>query len=513
MNRFYFSVSTEPYNRNLDEGSEKKLEWTEEKGTVDDLVSFIKDEYAFCPTFHHNKFTFANGLKKNENLKASYFISFDLDDVKTEAGDFYDIMMSTDVPPTLVYTTCNNGKRKKPTDKYFNRYRVVYVLDDAITDSDEYTRLHTALKNEIASITGDDYSKDNSDKSVSHFYAGCSCADVWYNDTVTPLKWIEDRYECGDATSFTHQEKGTPPVTNNRGERAVCNGSGTFSDFIRDYEDKRYTFGMLVQKYKYELDLLPLSTDITPYINESNEHKLYIDVDERYMEIRVPFKRLVDGQHRKDRIFKHCVGLRQITPDATYGELLWSALNFLYYHIDNTKDPINRTQLKTQVESAMKKDLNEWGQLMKKCHKTFKVNKAEVSMRDGLSMKKAALKANNARATEKKNEKWEMMMKLYDPNKKDKENIAILKENGLDVSLKYYRKWRASNGLTKKKYKQPKPVPYEIPDEQGTVLCESADSIENLAAGMLSESVYAESGYNVRKINKNAHKGLKSILA
>lgn len=87
-------------------------------------------------------------------------------------------------------------------------------------------------------------------KSVSHFYAGCSCADVWYNDTVTPLKWIENRYECGDVTSFTHQEKGTPPVTNNRGERAVYNGSGTFSDFIRDYEDKRYTFGMLVQKYK-----------------------------------------------------------------------------------------------------------------------------------------------------------------------------------------------------------------------------------------------------------------------
>lgn len=520
MHKFYFSVSTEPYNRNLDEGSESKLEWTEEKGTVEDIINFIKDEYAFCPTFHHNKFTFANGLKKNENLKATYFIAFDFDAVETEAGEFYDIMMSTDIPPTLAYTTCNNGKRKKPTDKFFNRYRVLYVLDEPITTSEEYTWLHVALKNEIASITGDNYSSETTDKSVSHFYAGCAYADIWYNDTVTPLKWLEDRYEyCsgsffgGDVAPTNSQEKNPRAVTNNRGRRAVYNGTGDFSDFIKDYEDKRNTFGMLVQRYQYKLDLLPLSTDITPYINESNEHKLYIDVDERYMEIRVPFKRLVDGQHRKDRIFRHCVGLRQITPDATYEELLWSALNFLYYHIDNTKDPINRTQLKAQVESAMKKDLSEWMQLMKKSHRTFKVNKTEASMRDGLSMKKAALKANNERATEKKNEKYEKMLKWYNPDLKDKENIAILKEKeGLDVSEKYYYKFKKENGLTKKRYKQPEPVPYEIPEEMGTVLCESDRRIENLTAGMLPESVYVKSGYNVRKTNKNAQKGLKSIL-
>ncbi len=65
MHKFYFTVSTEPYNRNKDEGSEKKIEWTEEKGTVEDLINYVKDEYAFCPTFHHNKFTFANDLKTN----------------------------------------------------------------------------------------------------------------------------------------------------------------------------------------------------------------------------------------------------------------------------------------------------------------------------------------------------------------------------------------------------------------------------------------------------------------
>jgi len=482
MCRFYFSVSTEPYNRNIDEGSESKIEWTEEKGTIEDLITFIKDEYAFCPTFHHNQFTFANGLKKNENLKASYFIAFDFDAVETEAGDFYDMMMSTDIPPTIVYTTCNNGKRKKPTDKYFNRYRVVWVLDEPITTSEEYTALHIALKNEVASITGDDYSDETTDKSVSHFYAGCSCADVWYNDTVTPLKFLEDRYEyCsgsffgGVVTPTNSQEFIPRAVTYIRG-KSNMSPLGGFSDFLKDYEDKRNTFGMLVQKYEHMIDPLPLRTDITPYLNESNERKLYIDVNDDYMEIKLPYRRIKDGQHRKANIFYHCIELRFITPDATYEELLWSALLYLYYHINNTEDPINRTQLKKKVMEALGEDLNKWEDLRRRLLKTFKLNKTEVSKRDGLSTRDACLKANNERATDKKNEKWEKMLKWYNPDLKDKENIAILKEKeGLDVSDKYYYKFKKANGLTRKKKSEPKP--YSDITENSQIVSEPQGSV------------------------------------
>lgn len=485
MCRFYFSVSTEPYNRNIDEGSESKIEWTEEKGTVEDLITFIKDEYAFCPTFHHNQFTFANSLKKNENLKATYFIAFDFDAVKTEAGDFYDMMMSTDIPPTIVYTTCNNGKRKKPTDKYFNRYRVVWVLDEPITTSEEYTALHIALKNEVASITGDDYSDETTDKSVSHFYAGCSCADVWYNDTVTPLKWIEERYEYCSGSFFggvvtpTNSPEKNPPSRSYIEEKSNNHSSGDFSEFIRDYGKSTNTFGMLMQKYKYELDLLPLSSDITPYINESNKHKLYIDVDDNYMKIKLPnpYKRIKDGQHRKAKIFYHCLELRLITPDATYEELLWSALWFMYHYIDNTEDPINRTLLKKKVNEALSEDIDsgKWERLRQRLIQKFVVNREEAANRY-ISSKTAPLVANVERLKEKKNEKWELMLKWYDPDLKDKENIAILKEKeGLDVSEKYYYKFKKANGLTRKNKSEPKP--YSDITEHSQIVSEPQGSV------------------------------------
>ena len=45
---------------------------------------------------------------------------------------------------------------------------------------------------------------------------------------------------------------------------------------------------------------------------------------------------------------------------------------------------------------------------------------------------------------------------LYDSTKTDKENLEIMKENGLDVSLITLKRWRKENGIIKYKKRAPK---------------------------------------------------------
>ena len=155
--KFSYSISTKEYDRNKDEKATGKLTWREKQGTIKDLEQDIKNGFAYCPTFHHDGDTFTNKAKTKSNLKATYFITFDFDAVKMAAGNFYGSMICTEIPPTLVYTTANNGTFKAgKNETYCNRYRVIYALDTPITTASTYSALHEELKAEIAATIADD---------------------------------------------------------------------------------------------------------------------------------------------------------------------------------------------------------------------------------------------------------------------------------------------------------------------------------------------------------------------
>lgn len=195
-NLFSYSVSLTEYDRNKNEKDTFKLRWTEREGTTETLINDIKNNRAFCPCFYHSNNTFTNRDKSDSNLKSTHFIIFDFDAVKLTAEDFYTIMQSTEIPPSIVYTTANNGKFKpNKNEEYNNRYRVIYALDTPIYNATYYKEIHKALKREIC-ITIDDNNiyNDNSDSSVSHFYAGCRGGELYSNDNVISLRWLNDRY-------------------------------------------------------------------------------------------------------------------------------------------------------------------------------------------------------------------------------------------------------------------------------------------------------------------------------
>lgn len=194
--KFGYSISVNEYDRTKNEKETYKLRWKEREGTTTTLINDIKNNRAFCPCFLHNDDTFSNKDKSDSNLKSTNFIIYDMDAVKLTARNFYSLMVATEIPPTIVYTTANNGKFKEGKNEiYNNRYRVIYLLDAPIFNATFYKQIHQTLKSEICSTIDDkNIYNDNSDSSVSHFYAGNKNAEVYSGESVLSLAWLCDRY-------------------------------------------------------------------------------------------------------------------------------------------------------------------------------------------------------------------------------------------------------------------------------------------------------------------------------
>ncbi len=484
---FSYSVSTREYDRNTDERQTAFLKWQEKQGTVNDLLTDIKNGLAFCPTFHHDGDVFSNRAKTKTNLKATYFITFDFDAVKLTAGQFYGSMIGTGLTPSMVYTTANNGNFKQgKNETYNNRYRVIYVIDEPITTAEDYTAIHTALKTEIAHTVNDtNIFNDTTDKDVSHFFAGCKDGDAYSNNSVISLSWLADRYSvelCGKGIRTRSNDKIVEPQKGQKcgngglyekREKVLYNRSHkndpfskVWDEFAKDYQQQANTFNRLAFAYRGRLPMLPTSTDLTPYMNETNKDKLYIDVDGDFTELlyrRIKVKKrdrngevverwenakFSDGMARRRKLFLHCLLLRHITPTATRVQILWNAVNFMVDYIDNAQDPITKHEVSKIVDNVMSKDLQQWQQVKQRYQKTFKVNKAVAAQRE-IKPKQAALKARNERATDRKTEKWERIAAIFDPTKTNKENLKTLAEKGTNITPSYLQEWKRENGYTK----------------------------------------------------------------
>ena len=479
---FVYSISTKEYDRNRDVRSTGKLTWREKQGTsIKDLENDITSGFAYCPTFYHKGDTFTNGAKTQKNLKATYLITFDMDAVRLTAGEFYGKMMCTEIPPSLVYTTANNGKFKAgKNESYNNRYRVVYALDEPITTAETYTALHQALKSEIATTVDDNnLFNDNSDKDVSHFFAGCTNADTYSNSHTTPLSWLADRYNVDitnnesistqyndRASAFSTKEESAKKRScvdiKKKEKHYTTQGHriALFQDFINDYENSDKSYMDLAVQYCRELPLLPEETPVT-----FDNDKLYKVVEPNHVSIlkkRIKTTRkgisgndikvwesikYKDGQGRKRKLYLYLQMVKAISPHATMEELLWNAVNWIIEQVDNTVDPISKNQVTDIVKGVMSREWNPSEKSIKKYGKKIKTNAALAKKRH-IPMRKVGLVAAHEWKTDQRKEKWAIMAMLYDASKTNKENVEKMNEAGLNITTDYLKKWKSANGLT-----------------------------------------------------------------
>ncbi|MBR4967370.1 MAG: hypothetical protein IKW83_08250 [Muribaculaceae bacterium] len=501
---FSYSVSTRPFDRNKDEKATGKLTWQEKQGTITDLLADIKNGFAYCPTFNHDGDTFSMAAKTDSNLKASYLISFDMDAVRMAAGEFYGTMIGTELTPSLVYTTANDGHFKQgKNETYNNRYRVIYVLDQPITTAETYTAIHQAMKDDIAAMVEDDnVYNDTSDKSVSHFFAGCRDTECYPINHVTSLQALADKYNvsladngsCGDGTAnndvtFVTMPSGNVDNTSNEpsghdtlitdnlvdSRRVKTYSRGVikegreyyvtqeyemtlFEEFAHEFHHTDTSYFDLYKYYKKKLTPLPEETPI-----EYDPDTLYKEVDEGYIGIHkhrhkvtkedkdtwVPVK-FKDGQRRRQKLYLYLQMVKAITPTATRAQLTWQAVNFIVMQVDNRKDPITKYQVTKIVDGVMCREWTPSDESVKRYGRKVKTNRA-VAAEMGIPMSKAGLAAVHAWKADKKAVKWDKIAAMYDPTKSDKENVKMMSDEGMSITVQYLRNWKSKNGYTKRR--------------------------------------------------------------
>lgn len=500
---FNYSVSTRPYDRNKDAGQTSRLTWQEKQGTITDLLADIKSGFAYCPTFNHDGDTFSMAAKTDSNLKASYLISFDMDAVRMAAGEFYGTMIGTELTPSLVYTTANDGHFKQgKNETYNNRYRVIYVLDEPITDAETYTALHQAMRSDIAArVKDENVYNDTSDKSVSHFFAGCVETECYHNNHVTSLRALAEKYNvsladndtCGDGAANNDVTFVTIPSghgDNNSSDKP--SGNGASDNNLSDSERvKTYSRGVIKEEKEYyntqeyemtlfdefmneytktkkgytdlcdDFKLLPLLPEETPI--EYDPDTLYKEVDETYIGIHKPRHKVTkddkdtwepvrfkDGQKRREKLYLYLQMVKAITPTATREQLTWQAVNFIVMQVDNEKDPITKYQVTKIVEGVMGREWTPSNESVKKYGRKVKTNRA-VAAEMGIPMSKAGLAAVHAWKADKKAVKWDKIAAIYDPSKTDPENVKMMSDAGMSISVQYLRNWKSKNGYTKRR--------------------------------------------------------------
>lgn len=499
---FSYSLSTRPYDRNKDARNTSKLTWEEKQGTVRDLADEIKKGFAFCPTFNHQGSTFAMSAKCQANLKSTNFIVFDLDAVRFTAGEFYGKTIATELTPSIIYTTANDGHFKDGKDEtYCNRYRVIYVVDEPLSNQADYEEVHQALKRDIANYVGDDnIFNDNSDKDVAHFFAGCNDTEMYCSNEIVSLSMLVDKYnvvlsgtntvgyndngyriQCNDnhfsndkATAYSTEickdnfvdsekvktysrvdiKKGRKYYTTQEYEMTI------FEQFIKDYQSSQKSINDLAREYISVLPLLPEETAV-----EFDEGKLYKEVDEDHIRILRKRHKVVkqgkngndietwenvkykDGQRRREKLYLYLQMVKAITPSATSDQLLWQAVNFIIEQVDNTKDPIAKNEVIKIVDNVMGRQWTPSAKSKKKYGKRVCTNK-ELAREMGIKMRYAGLAAVHEWRSDKKIEKWEKIAAIYDPSKTDKENADTMREAGIVVTIQYLRNWKSANGYS-----------------------------------------------------------------
>lgn len=505
-----YSISVNEYDRNQNEKDTFKLKWKERKGTITTLINDIKNNRAFCPCFYHNGDTFTNRDKSDSNLKSTNFIIYDMDAVKLTARDFYAQMQATEIPPTIVYTTANNGKFKSGKNEiYNNRYRVIYILDAPIYNASFYKHIHKTLKSEICSTIDDNnIYNDNSDSSVSHFYAGNKNAEIYSSDSVISLEWLSERYELNIEDNKKPQGgyiiskvNDSSSNTNNHYNLNDINVHSNYIEYLlkKKLENEKPQGGYIIKKeekhyitmlrFLQEIESnefindychLSVSDIIEKYISiypsiefsqvEYDATQAYYMVPQDYLEIKrkwhyreiekengdtyrvTEIERCKNGQGRRRRIFLNLIIRRLIEPSLTFEHLLFNALYELNRFIDNSEkdDVITKKDIAEITVNAYFEDIKKWSKL-KEYHKPkYKVNK-EYCVTHNLNARRLALKINADQNKQARQERDAEIAKYYNPQLKEKENLNVLEENGVVISLRALQRWKKENGYTKQK--------------------------------------------------------------
>lgn len=428
LNMFFeIELTKDYYSGKPTEKEIKQMKYELKEVNQDSFSFFIQEGYCYTSVMKDDHRSKDNFIKTN-------IITFDIDDCKV---DMDNALKRLSIKPYICYTSPSNG-----LDGKGYRYRLIYCLEEPITKREDYYVYARSLEDQLAlqSIIGD--CVDNRSYYPEQYWNGCRNCNIYVNHSYNNILSYNDillnnnyRKDYHSRTSSSNSTK-VSVKHNNKQQNILC-VSDTFMD---DYWNM--TYQDFLTKY------IDVYSNIMATPIEYNEDDPIIYYPDNYYEIRRPWYKvngetykLKDGHQRRKTLYTNGIIRRLINPDITFDNLLYNLVyEFQYYYINNG-NKIDKKILYGIAMNVMEAEIDE--SLMRKGRPryNFFINPL-YCQKHGMKAKQVLGKVNN---------KKQYIGEFYDLNLTDQENIEIMKEYGLVVSIPTLKRWKKENGIRKYK--------------------------------------------------------------
>ena len=435
--KFEVSISTERFDHKPDRDIEVPyLVFNQTITDIKGLIDSIAKGYCYAPIFELS--TFDMHHKYKEDFRYSFFVSIDVDHVQVDMNTMIDGLK---YKPSFAYTSCSNGENEEYS------YRLLYCFFEKLEGIDEYySFVYAILESNGLNIKDIDHRS----REAERYYNGNGCGNI--EICINNIIYNKDDFK--DYYKQYHREIKSKSINENHTYNTTHNIhlNDTFDDeqFGKDYWNMKMED--LIEKYirvypNIEHTPLEIPDDDTPYIIYPIG---YIAI-RRWWRKRLngmPIK-IKDGEGRRRKLFINGIIRRLINPNITFDNLLYNLLYELVNYVSNydADNVIGKKDIYYIAQDVMKKDMANY-ENMRGSHKQFMVN-PNYCIKHNLSK-------NEVKSMAAKLIRYNQIGELYDCSKTDKENVEIMKEHGLVISLITLKRWRKENGIAK--YKKNKAI-------------------------------------------------------
>lgn len=427
MKNIDVSISELNYDKKPQGDDIRMMTFKKETLSVDELATLISEGYSFCSIFNKEEFGISD--KRDSNYQYTQVISVDIDHSPLT---FDEALKKVKTIPTIAYETYSNSFDN-------NSFRFLYIFNDRI-ESKEITKGYIR---EINNIIGNELgiSIDANAMKVSQYFNGNNNQKVITNNIT---------YSKDDFTITNNLSK--VQTKNNIEQENIIHLDCTFdndSNFIKDFWTISYI--ELLNKYAnvfkdIQHSELPTVDDDTPIINIPNDFReirrywYIVEYDDgTKMDC---LRKISDGNGRRKMLFLNGMIRRLIWNDISMENLIYNLVfEFIHYMI-NDGNKITKHEIFGIAQRIMKADLNDYDNLGKTTRK-YMVNPM-YCIKYNLS-KRAVLNKLRSKID------YDEVASLYDCSISDKENIEVMKEFGVEISIRSLKNWRKKNNITKYK--------------------------------------------------------------
>ena len=434
--KFWVSLSTQKFDHKPDRTTEVgKLRFTRIYTDVEGFAEGIAKGYCYAPIFTNATFTMND--KTDRNFTYSSFVSIDIDHANSDMNTMVD---GLEYKPTIAYTSCSNG-----LDGNYS-YRLIYCFSDKIEGTrDYYNCVYSIL--EANKIQINDIDKRSLKASQYYNGNGCGNIDIKVSNIIYNKKDYIEYYKDYFNNNINSNNESININHIQTHPTIMCYGD-TFVN--KNFGDDFWNMRMedILEKYLHEYPNMehtpiPVVSDDTPYILFPSD---YVEI-KRYWTSKDNGRaiKLKDGQGRRRKLFINGIIRRLINPNITFDNLLYNLLFELVHYISNynAENIIGKQDIFNIARSVMKEDVSKY-EGFRGTDRKFMVNPMYCE-KYGLSKKKARAIASYLLGNGGK------IAELYDFNLKDKENIEVMKQNGLVISPSTLKRWRERMGISKYK--------------------------------------------------------------